>query len=196
MTNTTNTTSKSYASVSIKKIKNTSIEIEGSIDATTMETFRKQALKNINETIAIDGFRKGKVPENILVQKVGGKTILEEMAELAISKAYPEILINEKIDAIGRPEVHITKLARGNPLEFTITTAVVPTFELPNYKNIAEGEIKRLPEGENKVTDVELDKAILSIRKGYFYRRTCPERSRRITYSDFPVLFLCPIGKC
>jgi FKBP-type peptidyl-prolyl cis-trans isomerase (trigger factor) len=87
------------------------------------------------------------------------------MAELAISKAYPEILISEKVDAIGRPEVHITKLAMGNPLEFTITTAVVPTFELPDYKAIADTDIKKLPDGMEKVTDAELDKAILSIRK-------------------------------
>jgi len=53
-------------------------------------------------------------------------TIFEEMAELALPTSYVDILIDNKIDAIGKPEVHITKLAKGNPLEFKAVTAVVP----------------------------------------------------------------------
>jgi FKBP-type peptidyl-prolyl cis-trans isomerase (trigger factor) len=160
-----NTKNKMYENFSIKKIDKSRIELVASLSADIFDSYRPAALKNLNESVTIDGFRKGKVPENILVQKVGDKTVLEEMAELAISKVYPEILINEKIDAIGRPEVRITKLARGNPLEFTIITAVVPTFELPDCKAIANAEIKKLPEGEEKITDKELDDAILRVRK-------------------------------
>jgi FKBP-type peptidyl-prolyl cis-trans isomerase (trigger factor) len=185
---------KIYENFSLKKLDRSRIEIMTSLPANIFDSYRIQALKNLNESITIDGFRKGKVPENILVQKVGDKTVLEEMAELAISKAYPEILISEKIDAIGHPEVHITKLAMSNPLEFTITTAVVPTFELPSYKNIAEGEIKILPDGENKVTDVELDKAILSIRKshtshaGHDHEKITPEEHEKAIMDNLPEL--------
>jgi len=156
---------KTYTNFSVKKLDKSRVELVASLSAGMFDSYRATALKNLNESVTIDGFRKGKVPENILVQKVGEKTVLEEMAELAISKAYPEILISEKIDAIGRPEVHITKLARGNPLEFKITTAVVPTFELPDYKAVADAEIKKLPVQEEKVTDFDLDEAILRIRK-------------------------------
>jgi len=64
--------------------------------------------------------------------------ILEEMAELALSKIYPEIIIKEKIDAIGRPEISITKLAKDNPLEFKIITSVLPEVKLGDYKKIAK----------------------------------------------------------
>ena len=155
---------KTYTNFSLKNLDKSRVEITASLSAETFDSNRPQALKNLNGSVTIDGFRKGKVPDNILVQKVGEKTILEEMAELAISKVYPEILINEKIDAIGRPEVHITKLARGNPLEFTIATAVVPTLDLPDYKSVSIAEIKKLPKGEEKITDKELDEAILRLR--------------------------------
>jgi trigger factor len=158
---------KTYENFSFKKLDGSRVEITASLPANIFDSYRIQALKNLNESVTIDGFRKGKVPENILVQKVGEKTILEEMAELAISKAYPEILINEKVDAIGRPEVHITKLAMSNPLEFTITTAVVPTLELPDFKNLAKEEMKKVPSNEEKVTNKELDEAILRIRKAH-----------------------------
>src|SRR3989344_8607248 len=124
----------------IKKIEKSRVEITGVISIEEFEKFRNQALKNINDEVIIDGFRKGKVPENILISKVGEMTILEEMAELAISSAYPKILMDEKIDAIGRPEISITKLASGNTLEYKIVTAVVPEVKLADYKKISKEE--------------------------------------------------------
>jgi hypothetical protein len=53
------------------------------------------------------------------------------MAELALSEHYPKIIEQEKIDAISRPEIAITKLARKNPLGFKIKTAVLPEIKLP-----------------------------------------------------------------
>ena len=185
---------KSYTNFSLKNLDKSRVELAASLPADIFDSYRATALKNLNENITIDGFRKGKVPESILVQKVGDKTVLEEMAELAISKAYPEILIGEKIDAIGRPEVHITKLARGNPLEFTITTAVVPTFELPDYKTLAEAEIKKLPVQEEKVTDKELDEAILRIKRSrasheeHDHEKMTAEEHRKAIDANLPEL--------
>ena len=110
--------SKSYDSLAIKKLDGSRVEISASIPTETWEKFRNQALKNINSSITIDGFRKGNIPEAILIAKAGEAAINEEMAELALSKSYVDILIDQNIDAIGRPDVHVTKLATGNPLEF------------------------------------------------------------------------------
>jgi trigger factor len=125
MTNTNKETSKNYENLVINKLDKSRVEISASIPAPIWEAGRKQALKNINETVTIDGFRKGNVPENILIGKVGENVINEEMAELALSKAYLDILIDNKIDAIGKPEVSVTKLATSNPLEFKAVTAKI-----------------------------------------------------------------------
>ncbi|MEI8249396.1 MAG: trigger factor [Candidatus Taylorbacteria bacterium] len=155
----------SYTSVDIKKLPQSEVEITASVSAEILETYRTQALKNINNTITIDGFRKGNVPENILVAKVGDMAILEEMSELALSKAYMDIIIDNKIDAIGRPRVNVTKLAKGNPVEFKIVTAVVPEIKLPDYKKIAQAEIKKNDPKDLEVTPQDIEDSILRIRK-------------------------------
>ena len=86
-----------YKDIKIKKLGKAVVEITGSVSTETFSTFRKKALENINNEVTVDGFRKGKIPENILLSKVGEMTILEEMAELALSKIYPEIIENEII---------------------------------------------------------------------------------------------------
>lgn len=133
---------KKADNIQINRLPKAKIEIIGSIKAEDFLSYRKQALQNISDKITIDGFRKGKVPENILISRVGEMTILEEMAELAISKIYPEIIANEKIGAIGRPEVNITKLALNNPLEFKIVTSVLPEVKIGDYKKIAKEKMK------------------------------------------------------
>lgn len=140
------------------------IEIEAEIEADVFEKYFDKAFKNISENMEIDGFRKGKAPENIVLSKVPEMYILEEMAQLAISDHYPKIVLDEKLDVISRPEISITKLARKNPLEFKITTTIMPEVVLPDYKSIAK-EINNEKEEEINVTEEEIEKTIMDIRK-------------------------------
>jgi trigger factor len=151
----------------VKKLPKSEVEIEGEIDSDIFESYFSKALKKIGENAELDGFRKGKVPENILLSKVPEIQILEEMAEMALGDAYPKILEEEKIDAISRPEISITKLARKNPLQFKIKTAVLPDFKLPDYKDIAKKTISKIPESEKntEVTEEDLENTIMDIRK-------------------------------
>lgn len=164
-------TTKSYDTVIIKKLDKSRIEVSGSIAAEVWGAFRPQALKYINDSVTIAGFRKGMVPENVLVSKVGEAAIMEEMSELALSKAYLDIIIDNKIDAIGRPQVRVTKLASGNPLEFTAMTAVVPEITLPDYKKLASSEIKKSNPADLKVTEKDLEDAMLRVRKAHAEHR-------------------------
>lgn len=150
----------------IKKLPNSIVEIEGELEAELFEKYFDPAFKKLGENFEMDGFRRGKVPENILIKNIPESKILEEMAGLALNEHYPNILIEEKIDAIGHPEITIKKLARNNPLEFKITTVVIPEVKLPDFKKIAE---KINKDEKNKeeitVTDEEVENTILDIRK-------------------------------
>jgi trigger factor len=156
---------KTYENLNIKKIDKSRVEITASIPSEMWEKFRAQALKNINESISMDGFRKGMIPENILIGKVGEMPILEEMSELAVSKAYIDIIVDGAIEAIGKPRVELTKIAKGNPLEFKATTAVIPEVKLPDYKKLAAEEVKKSSGDEEKVSDKDVEDAIVKIRK-------------------------------
>src|ERR1051325_10186668 len=96
---------KSYQNIKVQNLPKQMMEIEGEVSVEVMQEMRDKALAKIKETAEMDGFRKGNVPESILVQKIGEMKILEDAAEMALNKAYPEILDDEKIDAIGRPEI-------------------------------------------------------------------------------------------
>ncbi|HEY4516163.1 MAG TPA: trigger factor [Candidatus Paceibacterota bacterium] len=153
--------------VEVKKLPKSEMELKGSIEAPLLEGARKKALKKLSERINIAGFRKGHVPEKVVVEKIGEGNILEEAAEILLSEFYPKILVDQKIDSIGRPKVSITKLATHNPLEFTITTAVLPIFELGDYKKVTKDirEKEKSKEVKIEATEKEINDVVTQIRK-------------------------------
>ena len=150
----------------VKEIKETSeIEIRSSIDANEFAEHLSLTLKELVKDANIPGFRKGSAPEKLVREKVGEAALLGEAAERAIAHAYGHILDAEEIDAIGRPTVSITKMAEGNPLEFTIRTSIVPKIEKLDYAKIARAENAKKPDSA-EVTDADVEKALENIRKG------------------------------
>lgn len=150
----------------INKLEKSEVEIISSIPTETFASYEAKALARAGERMEIPGFRKGKAPVDILKQNVNEMMLLEEMAELAIYDAYPKILEENKIDAIGRPEIMITKIAKGSDLEFKIKTAVIPEITLPDYKKIAKVEnAKDEYKGDVVVEDIEMQKVIDDLRK-------------------------------
>ena len=69
--------------IKVTKLPKSEIEIEGELEAEIFESDFKIALKKLGANVEIDGFRKGKVPESVLISKIPEVRILEEMAELA-----------------------------------------------------------------------------------------------------------------
>ena len=153
--------------VTVKILPKSEIEIEGEIDSEIFESYFTKALKKLGENLKLDGFRKGKIPEAVLLSSIPEISILEEMAEMALSEHYPKILENEKIDAISRPEISIIKLARKNPLGFKIKTAILPEIKLSDYKDSAKKIIGEITDAEKnvEVSDEDLENTIMDIRK-------------------------------
>jgi len=115
--------------------------------------------------MTVPGFRKGHVPESMLIQRLGEQVILEGVAGMALKDAYPQIVEDNNLTVVGRPNIAITKLAVGNPIEFKITVAVMPEIVLPDYKNIAKEVIKESGTEEVLITEKEIDDVLLQIRK-------------------------------
>ena len=147
----------------IKKLPKSEISIEVSIPHEMFELHREKALKALAEHVEVAGFRKGKAPHAMVEKNLKPMVLLEEMAERAISEHLSKIFVEEKIDAIGRPKICITKLAAGNPLEFTATVAVFPEATLPDYKKFASKVNK--DKKEVIVPDDELEKGIIELKK-------------------------------
>jgi len=96
----------------------------------------ERGVKKVSEEVKIEGFRSGKVPYEILKQKIGEMTILEEAAQIAINKTIDEaIKKNIEGQIVGQPQVNITKLAPENPMEYKVVLALIPEVVLGDYKN-------------------------------------------------------------
>lgn len=145
----------------IEQLPDSEIKISGELPYVELEAERTAAIVELGRNVEIDGFRKGNVPQAVLEKRLGEMTILAEMAERAIAHAYPHILDEHDIQAIGHPKIEITKIAPQNPLGFTATVAVIPTFSLPKYDEIAKEVNKNRPSDE--VTDEEITEKINDI---------------------------------
>ncbi len=140
------------------------VELKIVVDVKEFEAHHDKALAVVQQAVEIDGFRKGNAPENLIVKKYGDMVILEEMANLALREAYVKAVEEHKLNPISDPQVTITKIAKGNPLELTITVPVMPEITLPDYKKIAKTAVDNKEKVE--VTDKDIDEVLEELRKG------------------------------
>ena len=149
---------------SIKKLPKSQIALEVQLPAQDLENKRSAAVAALAKDVRLEGFRPGHVPAEVAEKHLGEAAVLSEAARLAISEAYLRIVEQERLDAIGEPEVRVTKLAFGPPaggLEFRVQVAVLPDVELPDYKKIALFAQKKTVSVQEK----EVDEALEWLRK-------------------------------
>lgn len=169
--------------IRIEKKPKSLVVITGELPFGELEKHRTHAVLEIAKDVHVDGFRKGHVPENILIRTVGEMAILNEMAEEALSHAYPEIVAHHTLDVIGYPQISITKLAKDNPLGFTITVAVVPEIILPDYTKIAKE--CNVEKESKEVTDEEITTQINDIlRQKIAYERLQGKAGQQINKTE------------
>lgn len=154
---------KAYSDIKITRLPEQEVEITGEITTEKMESMRKKAIDSLKKDLTLPGFRKGTAPDNMVVTQIGDIKILEEAGELALGEVYPDILEEEKLQPIGKPEVTITKIGVGSPLGFKIKTALMPEVKLGDYKKIAKKIY--IKEAVVEVTEKDVADVILNLRK-------------------------------
>ena len=125
--------------VKINSLPKSKIEIIVSLDKKDVLPFKETALKDFNKDLKIDGYRPGKAPLSIAENHLPALKLYEKAASLAIEKFYPEIIKEEKIQAIGYPNINITKIIPDQEVEFKAEISIIPKLDLPDYKKIAKG---------------------------------------------------------
>lgn len=147
-----------------KDLPKSEVEFKIIVDEKEFETYHAKGLSTIQAVTEVDGFRKGNAPEDLIVKKYGDMIILEEMANICLREAYMKAIEEHKITPISEPTVTITKLAKGNPLELTITVPVMPEVALPSYKKIAKEVMS--DDQKVEVTDKDIEDVLEELRKG------------------------------
>ena len=139
-----------------KDLEKSQVELAVELTVEEFAPYIEKGAQKLAETVKVEGFRPGKVPFDILKQKVGEMAILEEAAHIAVHKLLDKILdeqIKDK-EVIGQPRVEINKLAPNNPLEFKVTAVTLPEIKLGEYKNLG------VKVEEIKVNDEDLKKTL------------------------------------
>ncbi len=157
---------KKYKILGTKDLADSEVEIECEIENEVVSNHRAKAIEKIQKNLSLPGFRPGHVPEAMLVKHVGELAIYQEMAEMAINDVFAEIIAESKTHFISLPNIQITKIAVGNPLQFKMLGPVMPEIKLADYKKIAEKENKEKAE-PTEATDKELEETINEIRKNF-----------------------------
>lgn len=121
--------------VKIEKLPASQVKIIITVPAVEMETYINQAVEDASKTLNVAGFRKGKIPREIVERQVGKEMLIYEGAQKAIRKLYVDAILDQKIAAIGQPKVDITKIEEGKDLEFEAVVAVLPKVKLAEWES-------------------------------------------------------------
>jgi trigger factor len=126
-----------------------------------LEPHLKKAYQDIANQVTIPGFRKGKVPAQIIDQRFGRGAVLQEAINDVLPEAYGKAVNEQGVKPLGQPEIEVTRLEDGDVLEFTAEVEVIPEFEIPDL-----GEISVEVKPQASVDD-EIDSRIEIMRKRF-----------------------------
>lgn len=124
-------------------LENSAVKVEITVPKEEIEKEYNELVKKYCKTVQIKGFRRGKVPPEILIRKFGS-SLLDETAEKVIEKSVTNVLENaeKKPLSYGTPKVNAEeKLELGKDLSFEIEYDTYPSLEIGDYKNIEVEEL-------------------------------------------------------
>jgi trigger factor len=153
----------------VKELGDSRVRVEVGVDPDQVESRIKEAATRLGKEMKVQGFREGKVPPEMVLQKVGREAVLSEALQLGLGDWYERAMIETGISPVGDPKLDLDELpSEGEPLKFAIEVNVLPEATLGEYKGIEVGrqqaevpkeavdaELERLREGFAKLNPVE-----------------------------------------
>ena len=159
-------------SVQVEKLEKNMAKLTIEVSAAEFEKALEDAfLKNKNK-ISVPGFRKGKVPRQMVEKMYGPEIFYEDAANALIPDAYSKALDECEEEIVSSPEIDVTQIGKGKPFIFTATVALKPEVKLGKYKGV------KVESAEVTVTDEEVDAKIEKEREN---------NARTIEVTDRPV---------
>lgn len=125
-----------------ESVKSGVIKLKISLDKKEWEKILDKAAEKVSADTKIEGFRPGKAPRNIVINKVGEARVLSVAIEEAVQEFYPKAAEQEEIRPVALPKVGVDKATPTDPLVFTAEVVVMPEVELEDYRKI---RVKKQP---------------------------------------------------
>jgi trigger factor len=145
----------------VEKLSPTSVRLTVEVPFEELKPSLDAAYKKIAGQISIPGFRKGKVPPQIIDQRVGRGVVLDEAVNDALPDLYRRALEENEVTPLGQPEIDVTEFEDNKRLTFTAELDVRPEIELPDYTGL-QVEVETIT-----VTDEEVDEELQNLRERF-----------------------------
>ena len=118
----------------------------------------REELKRVAKNARIDGFRKGKVPAQIIEQRFGASVRNDVLNDL-LPRHFFDLMFQEKVNLAGRPTFTIDSYEEGKDLQFSATFEVYPEVKLQGLENI------KVEKPVVEITEADIDKMVEVLRK-------------------------------
>jgi trigger factor len=147
----------------LKELPNSRVEVAVEVPAADVEKATSRAARAMAKEMRMPGFRAGKAPPSLVIQRLGFGPVLQEAIRDALPEWYELALFDAGVSPIGDPSIEMvsTPEDEGEPLEFKFEVGVRPEAKLGEYKGLEVGK------EEKEVPDEIVDTEVERIREGF-----------------------------
>ena len=142
----------------VETLSATRVRISIDLDFKDLEPHVSIAYETLAKQVSIPGFRKGKVPRQLIDQRVGRGTVINEAINSALPDFYTKAAREHEVLVVGRPTVDIKELKDNEFVKFEVEVDVRPEIKLPDFSTI------ELSVDDVAVTDKDVDEQIDALR--------------------------------
>lgn len=159
-------------SLQVEKLEHNMAKLTIEVPAEELEKALETAYQKNKNKISVPGFRKGKVPRNMIEKMYGPAIFYEDAANELIPDAYEKALDECEEEIVSAPKIDVTQIEKGKDFIFTAEVAVKPEVTLGKYKGI------KVDEADLAVSEEEINAQIEKEREN---------SARTISVEDRPV---------
>ena len=120
----------------MEKIDVNVVKFEVKVEADKFKEALTRAYKKNIKKFNVPGFRKGKVPMNVVKKYYGVEVLLEDAVNFSIEGSYAEALKENNVRPVDFPKVEVVQAEEGKDLIYTAEVIVYPEVELGEYKGL------------------------------------------------------------
>jgi trigger factor len=148
---------------SLTELPDSRVRVEVEVPSKDVERAASRAARAMAKEMRMPGFRQGKAPPSLVIQRLGFAPVLEEAIRDALPEWYERALLDSGVSPIGDPSIEMvsTPDSEGDPLAFKFEVGVRPPAKLGEYKGLEVGR------AENEVPDDIVDREIERVREGF-----------------------------
>ncbi|HVD38622.1 MAG TPA: trigger factor, partial [Solirubrobacterales bacterium] len=147
----------------LKELPNSRVEVQVEVPAADIEKATSRTARAMAKEMRMPGFRAGKAPASLVIQRLGFGSVLQEAIRDALPEWYEGALLDAGVSPIGDPDIQMSTVpeGEGEPLEFKFEVGVRPEAELGTYKGLEVGK------EEQEVPDEIVDTEVERLREGF-----------------------------